>query len=315
MCRQRVLVTGATGFVGSRLLDRVQADGYSVTAAVRQSAGDLDVPVFRIDDLSAGQVWSAALAGQDVVIHCAARVHVMAEPAADPLAAFREANVNATLNLARQAAAAGVRRFIFLSSSKVNGELTEPGRPFTTHDSPSPADPYAVSKAEAEAGLLQLAKQTGMELVIIRPVLVYGPGVKGNFQRMMAWVKRGRVLPLGAVDNRRSLVALGNLVDLVATCVDHPAAAGQIFLVSDGRDLSTPEMLRHMGRALGRPVRLAWLPVAWLKVGAALLGKRDVAQRLCGSLQVDIEHTCKTLGWMPPVSVEQGFRAAAMTAE
>lgn len=315
MCRQRVLVTGATGFVGSRLLDRVQADGYSVTAAVRQSAGDLDVPVFRMGDLSAGQDWSAALAGQDVVIHCAARVHVMAETAADPLAAFREVNVGAALNLARQAAAAGVRRFIFLSSIKVNGELTEPGRPFTFHDSPSPADPYAVSKAEAEAGLLQLAKQTGMELVIIRPVLVYGPGVKGNFQRMMVWVKRSRVLPLGAVDNRRSLVALDNLVDLIATCVDHPAAAGQIFLVSDGKDLSTPEMLRHMGRALGRPVRLAWLPVAWLKVGAALLGKRDVAQRLCGSLQVDIEHTCKTLGWMPPVSVEQGFRAAAMTAE
>src|SRR5690554_957115 len=315
MTSKRVLITGATGFVGSRLLDRLLADGYSVTGAARWSAGNLDVPVFLMGELSGGQDWAAALAGQDVVVHCAARVHVMAETAADPLAAFREVNVNATLNLARQAAAAGVRRFIFLSSIKVNGELTEPGRPFTSHDSPSPADPYAVSKAEAEAGLLQVAKQTGMALVIVRPVLVYGPGVKGNFQRMMLWVERGRLLPLGAVDNRRSLVALDNLVDLIATCVDHPAAAGQIFLVSDGKDLSTPEMLRHMGQALGRPVRLAWLPVAWLKVGAALLGKRDVAQRLCGSLQVDMEHACKTVGWMPPVSVEQGFRAAAMTAE
>lgn len=314
MGRQRVFVTGATGFVGSRLIECLRDDGHSVTAAVRRSV-NVGVPVFQMGDLSEEQEWSSALVGQDVIVHCAARVHMMSETAADPLAAFREVNVGATLNLARQAAAAGVRRLIFLSSIKVNGELTEPGRPFTSHDSPAPADPYAVSKVEAEAGLVELARQTGMELVIIRPVLVYGPGVKGNFQRMMDRVQRGGVLPLGAVDNRRSLVALDNLVDLIVTCVDHPAAAGQIFLVSDGEDISTPEMLRHMGRVLGRQVRLLPVPVSWLKMGAALLGKRSEAQRLCGSLQVDIEHTCKTLDWKPPVSLEQGFRAAAMTAE
>lgn len=315
MTSKRVLITGATGFVGSRLLDRLQADGYSVTAAVRQSAGELEVPVFRMGDLTEDQDWSSALVGLDVIVHCAARVHVMSEAAADPLAAFREVNVAGTLNLARQAAAAGVRRFIFLSSIKVNGEWTEHRRPFTHNDRPAPADPYAVSKAEAEAGLQELARQTGMELVIIRPVLVYGPGVKGNFQRMMAWVERGGVLPLGAVDNRRSLVALDNLVDLIVTCIDHPAAAGQIFLVSDGEDLSTPDMLRLLGQVLGRQVRLLPVPVSWLRIGAAWLGKRSEAKRLCGSLQVDIEHTCKTLDWKPPVSLELGFRAAAMTAE
>lgn len=292
-------VTGGSGFVGARLVHQLAASGFAVTAAVR---GALDA--------QGAPNWADELAGHDVVVHCAARVHVMDERSADPLAEFRRVNVQGTLNLARRAAAAGVRRFVFISSIKVNGEQTAPGRPFTAFDVPAPQDAYGMSKAEAEAGLRQLADETGMQLVIIRPVLVYGPGVKGNFRSMMTWLGRGVPLPLGAIDNRRSLVSLDNLVDLIVTCIDHPAAVGQIFLVSDGADLSTSQMLRCMGQAMGKRVRLLPVPVAWLLGGAAMLGKRGMAQRLCGSLQVDIGHTCETLEWTPPVTLEEGFRAA-----
>jgi len=230
----------------------------------------------------------------------------------DPLAEFRLVNVEGTANLARQAAAAGVRRFIYLSSIKVNGEFTEVGHPFTADDAPSPEEPYGVSKHEAEQALRQIAADTGMEVVIIRPPLVYGPGVKANFESMMRWLARGVPLPLAAVsENRRSLVALENLVDLIVTCLSHPAAANQTFLVSDGEDLSTAELLKRMGAAMGHPARLFYLPPVLLKLAATGLHKPGIYQRLLGSLQLDIAKARQLLGWTPPVSVDEGLRRAA----
>lgn len=284
--------------------------GINVRPAVRSasSAAYLDDAVV-VPGLDAATDWATALDGMTVVIHCAARAHVMREEAVDPLAEYRSVNVAGTLRLAQQAAAAGVRRFVFISSVKVNGEATRPGRPYLADDAPAPEDAYGLSKAEAEAGLRALAQQTGMELVIIRPVLVYGPGVKGNFQTMLRWVARGRPLPLGAVtNNRRSLVALDNLVDLICTCVHHPGAANQTFLASDGEDLSTTDLLRRIGLAQGVSARLLPVPAAWLRLGARLLGKQVVAQRLLGSLQVDIAKTREQLGWKPPLTVDEGLR-------
>jgi nucleoside-diphosphate-sugar epimerase len=238
-------------------------------------------------------------------------VHVMADTAADPLEEFRRVNVQGTLNLAQQAAAAGANRFVFVSSIKVNGESTKLGAPFKADDVPAPKDAYGVSKMEAEQGLRELAERTGLEVVIIRPPLVYGPGVKANFAAMMRWLKRGVPLPMGAIHNQRSLVALDNLVDLLVACLAHPAAANQTFLVSDGEDVSTTELLRRMGQALGCPARLVPVPASWLKLTAAGVGKSDVAQRLCGSLQVDIEKTRRLMGWAPPISLDEGLRRAA----
>lgn len=306
------LVTGGSGFLGAALLGRLQLQASSVVAAVRNG---FTLPSgfqpFSIGSLDASLVWEGALQNVDAVIHCAARVHVMNDTSSDPLAEFRKVNVGGTLNLARQAATAGVRRFIFISSIKVNGEGTRLGRPYCADDQPAPLDPYGVSKMEAEAGLRALAAETGMEVVIIRPVLVYGPRVKANFRSMMNWLNKGMPLPLGAIDNKRSLVALDNLVDLIVTCIDHPAAANQTFLVSDGEDLSTSEMLRRMGRALDKPARLLPLPTWMLQFAAALVGKGAVAQRLCGSLQVDISKTRTLLGWTPPVSVDAAMRKTA----
>jgi len=249
--------------------------------------------------------------GIDVVIHAAARVHVMDDKAVDALAEFRRINVDGTVSLARSAAAAGVKRFIFISSIKVNGESTEPGEPFQADIEPQPMDPYGISKMEAEIALRVVARETGIEVVIIRPPLVYGPGVKANFLSMMRWLDRGVVLPLGAIGNRRSLVAIGNLVDLLVTCIDHPAAAGQTFLVSDDADMSTTQLLENLARALGKKARLIPLPVWVLKSVASCLGKQGVAQRLCSSLQVDIKKTRDVLGWVPPVSVEKALRQTA----
>lgn len=307
-----VLVTGATGFVGRAVLSSLAARGHRLRAAVRSSSAlDAQVETFQIDALDADTQWQQGLQGVDVIIHSAARVHVMNDTEADPLSAFRRVNVEGTLNLARQAVAAGVRRFIFISSIKVNGEGTDTGRPYHADDVPAPADPYGVSKMEAEQGLRALAAQTGLEVVIIRPVLVYGPGVKANFLAMMRWLQKGVPLPFGAIDNRRSLVALDNLVDLVLTCMVHPAAANQTFLVSDGEDLSTTDLLRRMARALGAPARLLPVPAILLKLGATLLGKRALSQRLCGSLQVDIEKTRTLLGWAPPLGVDRALAQAA----
>lgn len=262
-------------------------------------------------DLGENADWSKALSGAGVVVHTAARVHQMRDSAADPLAEFRAVNTLGTLTLARQAAAAGVKRFLFVSSIKVNGEETAPGAPFTALDRPNPRDAYGVSKAEAEAGLRAIGSETGMEIVVVRPVLVYGPGVRANFQTMMRWVARGVPLPFGAIHNLRSLVARDNLVDLLGTCVFHAAAANRTFLVSDGEDLSTPELIRRLSAAMGKRARLIPVPVAALTAAAKLAGKGDVVHRLVSSLQVDIAPTRETLGWTPPV---QADRALAETA-
>jgi len=254
--------------------------------------------------------WSMALRGADCIIHTAARVHVMHDTESDPLSAFRSVNVDGTLNLAHQAAAAGVKRFVFISSVKVNSEVTQPRQAFSEADVSSPQDAYGQSKHEAEQGLRQLSADTGMEVVIIRPPLVYGPGVKASFAALMRALQRGWPLPLGAVHNQRSLVALDNLVDLIVTCLTHPKAANQTFLVSDGKDLSTTELVRGMAQAAGVPARLLPVPVWALKAGASLLGKGDEVQRLCGNLQVDISKARSLLGWVPPVSVEEGLRRA-----
>ncbi|WP_338720149.1 SDR family oxidoreductase [Herbaspirillum sp. DW155] len=312
----RILVTGASGFVGSALVRHLAtSSSYAVRASLRDSAGwdaPAAVEVVRGGALDAHTDWRAALAHVDVVVHCAARVHVMQEKAADPLQEFRRCNVDGTLNLARQAQAAGVKRFVFLSSIKVNGEHTRAGHPFTADDIPAPADPYGISKLEAEQGLLQLARQGAMDVTIIRPVLIYGPGVKANFLSMMRWVRKGIPLPLGAVThNRRSIVALDNLVDLITVCLHHPAARNQVFLVSDGTDLSTAELLTRIARALGVPSRLLPVPLCWLQFAAAATGKRSVMQRLCGSLQVNQDKTLQLLQWHPPASTDAALRALA----
>ena len=313
----RILVTGANGYVGRAFCARARELVRPVRVAVRQGASLPDAPhadLMTMGSIGSSTDWHAALTGCNTVLHLAARVHVMNDNAPDPLQAFREVNTLGTLQLARQAATAGVRRFVFVSSIKVNGEATTHGSPFTASDAPAPEDPYGISKAEAEAGLRQIAAETGMQVVIVRPPLVYGPGVKANFAALVRALQRGLPLPLGAVtDNRRSLVALDNLVDLLITCMDHPDAANQTFLVSDGEDLSTTGLLQRLGQAMGRPARLIPVPPALLKLGAALIGKGDVAQRLLGNLQVDISHTRDTLGWTPPVRVDEGLRRASAT--
>ena len=245
------------------------------------------------------------------VVHLAARVHVISDEAGDPLSAFRAANVDLTLNLARHAAAAGVRRFIFLSSIKVNGEETLPGQAFGADDDCAPHDSYAISKMEAEQGLRKIAAETALEIVIIRPPLVYGAGVRANFAALMHAVARGLPLPLACIDNRRSLIALNNLLDFISACIEHPDAANQTFVVSDGFDLSTPELIRRIARAVRKPARLIPVPLWLLKTGAALLGKQEMLQRLCGNLQIDISKAQKVIGWKPPFSVDESLRQAA----
>lgn len=308
----RVLIIGGLGLVGSALAAYVLVQGLIVRVSTRQIPASLDsrLECVQTKDLGSSIDWSSALQGVDVVVHCAARVHIMDETTADPLAAFRAVNVHGTLHLAQQAAAAGVKRFVFISSVKVNGECTQTGQAFTETDAPEPQDAYGLSKHEAEQGLRQLAAATGMEVVIIRPPLVYGPGVKANFAALMRAVQRGWPLPLGAVHNQRSLVALDNLVDFITTCISHPQAANQTFLVSDGHDLSTAELVRGLAHAAGVSARLLPVPVWALHAGAALLGKGAAVQRLCGNLQLDISKANKLLGWVPPVSVDEGLRRA-----
>ena len=270
-----------------------------------------------VGDIGSDTDWSAALTGVDCVIHCAARAHVTNETEADALAAYRAVNVEGTRRLAEQAAAAGVRRLVFLSSVKVDGESTDglPGpfrsgspRGYAPRDDGKLQDPYGISKREAEDALWEISTKTGLEVVVIRPPLVYGPGAKGNLARLLKLVRSGVPLPLGAVQNKRSLIGLDNLVDLLIRCVDHPAAAGQTFLVSDGEDLSTPDLLRHMAAAMGRSARLFPVPVSLLRLAGSALGKRAEIDRLVGSLQIDSSHTRQVLGWAPPVSVQEGIR-------
>lgn len=308
-----IFVTGATGFVGAALVAKLARDGAPTRACIRRDSASIPpgVETAWIKDLTIDTDWLPALRGIDVVIHCASRVHVMDDRASDPLAEFRRTNVDGTLNLARQAAATGVRRFVFISSVKVNGEATQSGNSFSEEDVPAPSDPYGVSKMEAENGLRQIAAQSGMAVVIVRPPLVYGPGVKANFASLMRAVRRRWPLPLGAVHNRRSLVALDNLVDFVVTCAVHPAAANQTFLVSDGVDMSTTRLIHGMAHAEGVSARLIPVPVWALRAVATLLHKADQVDRLCGNLQVDISKARRLLGWLPPVSVAEGLRRAA----
>ena len=309
----KILVTGANGFLGKSLTAELLRKKYSVCAAVRSK----ELPINDVEVIVAGNIddvtsWTEALNGVAVVIHLAARVHVMNDTSIDPFAEFRKVNVEGTLNLANQAAQVGVRRFIFISSIKVNGEKTVTNKPFLETDIANPQDTYGVSKHEAEQGLMRIAEETGMEVVIIRPPLVYGAGVKANFASMMRVVKRGIHLPFGAIHNKRSFVYVENLVSFILLCIDHPAAANQTFLVSDGHDISTTELLRGCAEALGVRVRLVPVPQKLIEVCAAMIGKRDVAQRLCGSLQVDISKARTLLGWAPPISLADGLKATAM---
>jgi len=301
----RILVTGGSGFVGRSVCERIGSGEIDVFPVVRSpdKAASRSKCII-VPDIGPDTGWQKFLSGTDVIVHTAARVHVAKDTAADPLAAYRHINVAGTLNLARQAADAGVRRFIFLSSIKVNGDNTTFARPFHADDQANPGDAYGRSKYEAEVELQHLSQVSGMDVVVIRPPLVYGPGVRANFLTMMRWVHRGWPVPFGNVENRRSLVALDNLVDLIKTCCVHPAAANQVFLVSDDEDVSTTELFRRIGVALRRPARFVPLPPALVRAIAAVAGKQGQVARLLGSLQVDIDKTRKRLGWSPVVSME-----------
>lgn len=309
-----LLITGSTGFIGSSLTQHLHQKGYSIIAAMRQINDSFspDIKQVSVTDLLPSTNWTYAINKVDTIIHLAARAHILKDQATDPLASFRETNTYTTLNLAQQAANAGIRRFIFISSIRVNGNQTY-AKSFTAEDIPTPTESFAISKHEAEIGLRQIAAKTGMEVVIIRPPLVYGANAPGNFGQLIKTVARGIPLPLGDIHNQRSLVALPNLIDLITTCIDHPAAANQTFLVSDGEDLSTTELLQRLSHALGKPARLLPIPQSWLETTLTLLGKRSIAQRLCGNLQVDISKTRDLLSWTPPISVDEALRQTAQT--
>ena len=306
------VVTGASGFVGSSLSKSLLYSDFRVRAAVRagtptELSACSGVERAIVGDINATS-WSSVLTRVDCVVHCAARAHVMHETAGKALAAYRAVNVDGSRRLAEQAAAAGVRRLVYLSSIKVNGEDTAPGASFSFSDRPAPEDAYGISKWEAEQALWEISAKTGLEVVVVRPPLVYGPGAKGNLARLLKLVRFGLPLPFSAVQNIRSLIGLDNLVDLLIRCIDHPAAAGQIFLVSDGEDLSTPDLIRHMAAAMNRSPRLFPVPISLLHLAGGACGKRAEIDRLVGSLQIDISHTRRVLGWTPPVSVQEGIR-------
>jgi UDP-4-keto-D-QuiNAc 4-reductase len=308
----RILVTGATGFVGSALVRTLIAGQQRqiVAAARNQTAGLAPgVSSVGVGDIGPSTDWQPALPGVATVVHLAARVHIMHGTAADPLPEFRRVNVEATLNLARQAAAAGARRFVFVSSIKVNGESTPLGRPFRSTDQVAPRDAYGISKQEAEQGLRLLADRSGMNIVTIRPPLVYGPGVRANFLRLMALIDRGIPLPLGGVRNARSLVSVWNLCDLIRTAIEAPSLRSGVLMVSDGEDLSTPDLMRRIAKFMCRPERLFTLPVALLEALGRLAGKRDEVSRLCDSLTVDISATRRELNWTPPMSVDAALQS------
>lgn len=304
-----ILLTGATGFLGKSLFKRLK--NYDVKTLLRVEDKSFNnstiVPIFNADSNFIDGVIK-----QDIIIHCAARVHIMNDESSHPLNDFRAVNTEGTLNLARQAIAAGVKRFIFISSIKVNGECTESNVPFKSTDERHPDDFYGQSKSEAEEQLLDLAEETGLEVVIIRPTLVYGPGVKANFASLLNLVSKGLPLPFGCItDNKRSLVSVNNLVDLIITCIDHPKAANQVFLVSDDHDVSTSEMVCEMAKSLNKPQWQLPIPKWCYKLAGSIFGKQDVVDRLLGSLQVDITHTKETLDWKPPQTLQKGFKETA----
>lgn len=306
-----ILVTGASGFVGQPLCAALHATGWLVRAVSRSNRSSIPgVEHLALGNIDENTDWFPALQGVTHIVHLAARVHVMQETAEDPLQVFRKANVAGTLNLARQAAQAGVKRFVFVSSVKVNGEETF-SRPFSELDAPNPLDAYGVSKMEAEKQLLALAKETGLEVVIVRPPLVYGADVKGNFAQMLRVLHRRIPLPLASVQNVRSLVYVENLVDALILCATHPKADGQTYLVSDGEDISTPELLSRLSQAMGFPARLFSFPVWGLGLVAKLFGKGEQVRRLTGSLQIDSSKIRRELGWSPPFTLQQGLQKTA----
>jgi nucleoside-diphosphate-sugar epimerase len=307
-----ILVTGANGFIGSALAARLERDGRDVLRGLRRpDAAKRTEGVVVLGDLGRPGDWAAKLKGVSCIVHTAARVHVLSEQARDPLREFRSVNVAGTRALAEHAAAASVKRLVFLSSIKVNGEATEPGQPFMANDEPRPLDPYGVSKWEAERELNAVARATGLEAVIVRPPLVYGPGVRANFRALMRALVMGMPLPLGAIDNRRSLVSVDNLVDVLVRCIDQPPAANRTFLVSDDRDVSTSELLRMLGEALGVRARLLSVSPALIKMGATLLGQSERVRRLFENLQLDISDTKRVLDWRPLVTLEAGLASTA----
>lgn len=308
----KVLVTGANGFVGRQACAGLLRQGHTVRAAVRSANLPIEnIEVASVGSIDSGTDWTNALRGVDVVIHLAARVHMMKDGAADPLAEFRRINAAGTEHLARCAAASGVKRLVYVSSIKVNGEETRDGQKFSETDLFVPQDPYAVSKWEAEQALHRVASETGMEVVIVRPPLVYGPGVKGNFVQMLDVVAQRVPMPFASVHNRRSLVYVGNLVDALITCAAHPAAAGQTYLVCDGEDVSTPDLLRQLAAAMGVPSRLFPCPSMLLRLAGKLTGKSQQLERLLGSLQVDGDKIRRDLNWAPPYLLQQGLQATA----
>ena len=304
----KVLVTGATGFIGKALVQALAQQTFDVVAGVRRLSQPASEQQVKLGDLSSVTEYTDALQDVDVVIHLAARAHIMHDTASDPLAEFRKVNTAATLNLAVQAAEAGVKRFIFISSIKVNGEQTAPNSPFQELVACPPSDPYALSKYEAEHGLMSLAHSSAMQVVIIRPPLVYGPGVKANFATLMNWLARGIPLPLGAIDNKRSLLSLDNLLSFIMLCITHPKAANEIFLISDQEDVSTTELLQKILMALNKNTLLLPVPISLMRFAAMLLGKQDVADRLFTSLQVDSSKATDLLGWLPVTSMDEQLR-------
>ncbi len=307
---KKILVTGATGFIGQAVVKKLLALAFSVSAAVRSVSPALPNSLTQIEigDLASLPEDNSFLQGIDVVIHIAARAHIMNETESEPLAEFRKINTTATLNLAVQAAEAGVKRFIFISSIKVNGESTTRSLAFTSESTLIPTDPYALSKFEAEHGLLSLTKNTRMEVVIIRPPLVYGPGVKANFLTMINWVDTGIPLPLGAIHNKRSLIALDNLVSFICHCINHPKAGNEVFLISDGEDISTTQLLKKVAKALHKKSRLLPVPVRLMRIVARLIGKQAIASRLFDSLQINSAKARELLDWQPVVTMDEQLR-------
>ena len=306
------LITGANGFVGRAMCDELLRRGWRVRAAVRSSAKITDgAEIVAVGDIDDNTDWTNALRDVDVVIHLAARVHVMKDTATDPLAEFLKVNLNGTENLAQQAARAGVKRLVYVSSVKVNGEETHGQHSYTELDTPAPQDAYGKSKWEAEQALRRIALETGLQVVIVRPPLVYGPGVKGNFISLLAAINKGIPLPLAGANNARSLVYVGNLVDALIACATHPAAAGQTYLVRDGEDVSTALLVEKIAVALGHNSRSFYFPPALLRAAAAVLGRSAQVDRLFGSLRVSDAKIRAELGWVPPYTLAQGLRATA----
>ena len=308
----KFMISGAGGFVGRALCAELFRRGQSVSAAVRSDKSSIkNTEVIIVGAIDSETKWADALCDVDVVIHLAARVHVMREKAADPLAEFLQVNLHGTSNLARQAACFGVKRFVYVSSIKVNGEQTSATQSFTELDEPSPQDFYSISKWQAEQALWRIAQETGLEIVVVRPPLVYGPGVKGNFAQMLAVIAKRFPLPLASVYNRRSLIYVENLVDALIVCATHPVAAGQTYLVCDGEDISTPDLLRQLGDAMGCPAHMLPFPPSWLRMLGKLSGKSEQVERLLGSLQVDSGKIRRDLNWFPPYTLQQGLQATA----